>query len=258
MNLRKGLILAVAAIAAALLTHRLVARQNQSGMEHMHHAQGQPGDMGQMQHDTAENPEAAQGAHESMSHEHMEMNPHMYMTALRPQNPADSTRAEQILEILRRSVEKYRDYHVALAEGYQVFAPNLPEKRKHFTNWGHAYEAEFVFDAARPTSLLYDRAADGGWKLAGAMYTAPKRFTEDQLNDRVPLSVARWHKHVNLCLPPKGEPWTPGNFKKFGLAGSIATEEACQEAGGRWVPQIFGWMVHVYPFETDPAKVWAH
>jgi len=24
-----------------------------------------------------------------------------------------------------------------------------------------------------------------------------------------------------------------------------------------FVPRIFGWMVHVYPYETDPAKIWA-
>ncbi len=256
MSARKGLILLIAVVAVPL-AHRLVARQNQSGMEHMHHAQRQQDEMGQMQHDASQSPEAAQSANESMSHEHMEMNPHMSMTELRPQSPTDAKRAEQIVETLRQSIEKYKDYHVALAGGYQVFAPNLPEKRKHFTNWGYAYQAEFGFDPAHPTSLLYDRTP-GGWKLAGAMYTAPKRFTEDQLNGRVPLSVARWHKHVNLCLPPQGEPWTREKFKKFGLAGSIATEEACEEASGHWVPQIFGWMVHVYPFETDAAKIWAH
>jgi hypothetical protein len=48
------------------------------------------------------------------------------------------------------------------------------------------------------------------------------------------------------------------DLKEFGFRGSIATEEACEQAGGRWFPQIFGWMVHVYPYETDPAKVWAH
>ncbi len=25
----------------------------------------------------------------------------------------------------------------------------------------------------------------------------------------------------------------------------------------RWVPQVFGWMVHVWPNETDPSRVWA-
>jgi hypothetical protein len=42
----------------------------------------------------------------------------------------------------------------------------------------------------------------------------------------------------------------------FGLTGSITTAEACTAAGGYFKPHLSGWMVHVCPFETDPAKVW--
>ena len=31
------------------------------------------------------------------------------------------------------------------------------------------------------------------------MYTAPNSFNEDNLDQRIPLSVAQWHEHVNLC-----------------------------------------------------------
>ena len=89
------------------------------------------------------------------------------------------------------------------------------------------------------------------------MYTAPRRVSEDKLNERVPLSVAQWHAHVNICLPPKGQKYDPRQ-EMFGFAGSIATAEACRNAGGRFEPQIFGWMVHVYPFETTPAAIWRH
>jgi hypothetical protein len=37
------------------------------------------------------------------------------------------------------------------------------------------------------------------------MYAAPKRFGPEKLDARVPLSVAQWHKHVNWCVPRKGE-----------------------------------------------------
>jgi len=53
----------------------------------------------------------------------MDMSAHMYMTDLRPTNPADEKRAEEILTALRSAIEKYRDYKVALAEGYQIFLP---------------------------------------------------------------------------------------------------------------------------------------
>ena len=92
-------------------------------------------------------------------------------------------------------------------------------------------------------------------ELIGAMYTMPKRATEDQLNERVPLSVARWHPHTNLCLPPK-EQRGRADGTQFGLRGSISTPEACAEAGGRFLHVIFGWMVHVYPFESSREKIW--
>ena len=74
----------------------------------------------------------------------------------------------------------------------------------HFTNYRNAFRAGFVFDAARPTPLLY-RVTPRGYEMTGAMYTAPRTFSEDRLHRRVPLSLARWHAHINLCLPPRGQ-----------------------------------------------------
>ena len=200
---------------------------------------------------------AGKSANDAMADHDMKMSPHMFMTDLRPHNASDDQRAMQIVDALRKSIEKYKDYKVALADGFRIFLPNLPQPLYHFTNYGFGYEAEFNFDAEKPTSLLYKKTSDG-YELIGAMYTAPKSFTADQLNARVPLSVARWHEHVNLCLPQRGVPIQEVDWQKFGAEGSISTQPACEEAGGRWVPLIFNWMVHVYPFETDPRKVWAH
>ncbi len=200
---------------------------------------------------------AAQSANDSMSRMHMDMGTHMTMTALRPEVPADDQRAAAIVATLRAAIEKYRDFHVALADGYKIFLPNIPQQHYHFTSSYYGLEAQFTFDPAHPTSLLYTKTNDG-WELEGAMYTAPRRFTEDQLNARLPLSVARWHQHTNLCLPPRGARFQDVDWKEFGLRGSIATEDACEQAGGRWHAVIFNWMVHVYPFETDPKMIWAH
>jgi hypothetical protein len=187
----------------------------------------------------------------------MSNNPHMFMTELQPKHPGDDRRAEEIVEILGKSIAKYKDYKAALADGYQIFLPNVKQPVYHFTNYRNAIAAAFIFNPAHPTSLLYKKSGEG-YELVGAMFTAPKNATEDQLNDRVPLSVARWHEHVNFCLPPKGAAPAQVNWKEFGLAGSIASQDACAHANGRWIKQIFGWMVHVYPFQTDPDKVWAH
>jgi hypothetical protein len=216
-------------------------------------------DMNDMQHETDQNPEAARAANDAMSgHEMgMDMNPHIFMTQLQPKAPGDDRRANEIVEILGKSIIRYKDYRMALADGYQIFLPKVPQRQYHFTNYKNAFAAAFLFNPAHPTSLLYKKTAEG-YELQGAMFTAPKNATEDQLNERIPLSVARWHEHVNFCMPPRGVAAQQVNWKEFGLAGSIATEDACAKANGRWVKQIFGWMVHVYPFETDPDEVWAH
>lgn len=172
---------------------------------------------------------------------------HMFMTSMRPEKPGDAERANEIVAQLRAGIEKYKDYHAALDDGFRIFLPNLPQREYHFTNYRNGFLEAFTFDPARPTSLLYKKTATG-YDLVGAMYTMPKRASEDQLDERIPLSIAMWHLHTNLCLPPlgrlRGADWT-----KFGLQGSIATEDACTAAGGRFHPVVFGWMVHVYPYK---------
>jgi len=178
---------------------------------------------------------------------------HMTMTAMRAAAPGDVERANEIVAQLRTSLEKYKDYHAALDDGFRIFLPNIPQPEYHFTSYKNGFLEAFTFDPARPTSLLYKKAATG-YELVGAMYTMPKRATEDQLNARVPLSVAMWHLHTNLCMPPLGQLWT-ADWTKFGLKGSIATADACSAAGGRFQPSIFGWMVHVYPYEDSLDKI---
>jgi hypothetical protein len=195
------------------------------------------------------------GAMDAMSHmHHHQMGPHMYMTKLRTAAPQDWPKADEIAGELRESIEKYKDYHVALADGFRIFMPNLPQSEYHFTNYYNGFLESFSFDPTRPTSLLYKKTKTG-YDLIGAMYTMPKRVSEEQLNERVPLSVAQWHLHTKLCMPPKEERGH-ADLTKFGLQGSILTKEACTEAGGTFYPVIFGWMVHVYPFEESREKIW--
>jgi hypothetical protein len=177
------------------------------------------------------------------------------MTKPRTHNAADRKRAEEIAEQLRAAIEKYKDYHVALNHGFKIFLPRVPQKEYHFTNYLNGFLESFAFDPARPTSLLYRKTATG-YELVGAMYTMPKSATEEQLNERVPLSMATWHQHTNLCVPPP-DGRRKADYMKFGLRGSIHTKEACDAAGGKFYPVIFGWMVHVYPYEDSTAKVFA-
>ncbi len=226
------------------------AKSNPAGGQSM---PGMPGmDMGNTEERSDDH--AQTGAMHSMQPGHHMSGPHMRMTPMRPATPEDLARADQIAATLREAIEQYKDYRVALADGYKIFMPNLPQAQYHFTNYWNGYLEGFTFDPARPTSLLYKKTRDG-YELVGAMYTAPRSATLEQLNERVPLGIASWHVHVNFCMPPRDHA-AHADWTRFGLTGSIATAEACAEAGGKFYPQIFGWMVHVYPFETSRAKVW--
>lgn len=202
------------------------------------------------------NSDAAMSAMRSME-EIMNMGPHMKMTAVRPEQPGDAERANHVAEEARKVGEKYLNYHAALAAGFVIFHPEIPQKIYHFVNYDYAMEAAENFNPDHPTALLYEKH-DEDYKLVGVMYTAPRHFSEEELNQRIPLSIAKWHEHVNDCVPPvnqKGDLLAP--HPRFGLRGSITTKEACDAAGGMFHPVVFNWMVHVYPFEQDQTRVWS-
>lgn len=177
---------------------------------------------------------------------------HLKWTAKRKADPEDKDRAAQVAQALKQAIEKYKDYRVALNKGFRPFLLNVPQPYYYFTKQLDRFKVPLAFDLAQPTSLLY-RKTENGYELIGAMYIAPKDASERELHARVPLSVAQWHAHVNVCIPPKGTTdWT-----RFGVRGSIATEAECKKAGGRFVPQLFGWMLPVYPFKDTPEEIWS-
>ena len=236
-------------------------------------------DMGAMEHAMAPN---EMGSHMRM------MENHMRMTELRSPAADDETRAHAILETLRSSLERYRNYRVALAKGMRIFLPGIPQEDYHFTDFAQAgLEYQGRFDISHPGSLLYTRDAACDYTLIGAMYSAPPEATMDDLDAIVPLSISRWHVHTNICIPEQmtigdlfrndlGADRTglPGLLPvsatnavelnrrygfladgRFGFEGTISDSRQCNAAGGHFYDQVFGWMVHVYPFAGDDLKV---
>jgi hypothetical protein len=189
-----------------------------------------------------------------------DMDPHMSMTKLRPREPGDQARADAIVAAAKKAAERYRDYRKAEADGYTIFMPEQHQNVYHFIRESSVLENKERFDPDQPPGLLYTKieAPTPGYKLIGVMYMARYGTTEEELNARVPLSIARWHVHLNMCVPqqPEQRNWLMGD-PTFGLNGSITTAEACRAAGGQFRPHLSGWMTHVYPFETDPTKVWS-
>jgi hypothetical protein len=189
----------------------------------------------------------------------LDRNEHMEMTAPRPLQPGDQQRADAVVVAARKVMEQYADYRKALTSGYTILAPGVKQRVYHFTLNGDFHANLAHFDLEKPTSLLYVRLPSPGprYKIVGLMYGAPYDVTEDELNRRIPLSVARWHKHSNICMPPNGlnvDLMHPGSL--FGPLGSIVTADACKAAGGNFLPHPIGWVVHVYASETDPSKIW--
>ena len=221
---------------------------------------------------------------------HMMIGDHMTMTPTRPQTPADAQRGEEIIATMRRVLVRYQDSDAAVAAGYIPYMPTVPQDVYHFANRALSAD-EYLGDVSieRPGALLFERKTFGGYKLVGAMYSAPANYTLDQLDAIIPLSLTHWHAHTNICLPagvteqdvmngdvrghfrasipinPMGLSFSAGTSARmrlgymadprFGFAGTISTAADCQALGGNFHPQIFGWMVHVYPFQSDDLKV---
>ncbi len=130
------------------------------------------------------------------------MTNHMCITPMRPKQPGDEGKAKTVVAQVRATIEKYKDYKKALADGYVQANPTVDQPQFHFNNDANAKLADSEFDPTRPTSLLYFQTPTQKFRLEGVMFTARPNATEDELNERIPLSVARWHKHTNFCGAP--------------------------------------------------------
>ncbi|MGO9602030.1 MAG: hypothetical protein ACLQAT_01260 [Candidatus Binataceae bacterium] len=262
------------AICAALLgAASIVAADDMAGMD-MSSGSGESSDSGAM---------GGMG-------KHMMMGDHMTMTPLRPETAADVQRGEEIIATMRRVLTKYQDSDAAIAAGYIPYMPTVPQDVYHFASREFTAD-EYAGDIniEHPGAMLYEKKTLGGYKLVGAMYSAPANYTLDQLNAIIPLGLAHWHAHTNICLPNgvTEQDIMNGNIQghatastynrpmgfsaassagarmrfgymadpRFGFTGTISTESDCEAVGGNFHPQIFGWMVHVYPFASDDLKV---
>ena len=177
---------------------------------------------------------------------------HLCMTPLRPMQPGDEERAKALVAQVKAVLEKYKDYKKALADGYTIANPNVEMPQYHFMNAANAKLADTQFDPTRPTALLYYHTGNQRYRLEGVMYTDDVDATEDQLNQRIPLSIARWHQHINFCAAPAEQdqrvPWRPPRSSAC-LARSTRRRPA-RPQGGTFFPIILNWMVHVFPYEA--------
>ena len=220
-----------------------------------------PGYAGQQEQKMSNMPEmdmSGMGDMSNMGPSMAAMAGHIYMTPLQAKRPGDEDRAKAVVAEAKATMERYKDYRQALADGYVIANPKLEQPQYHFNNDNNARQANLHFDPSKPTSLLYRRTPTQRYKLEGVMYTARPDATEDELNQRIPLSVARWHEHINFCAAPADRVKDyHGAHPKFGMFGSINTKAACEAEGGTFYPYMFTWMIHVFPYENNFKEVFS-
>lgn len=122
------------------------------------------------------------------------------------------------------------------------------------------------FEPTKPVSLLYKKDEKGQLKLIGAMYATGASASPESLDAMLPISMAHWHEHVNLCYPGGDAARYLSQRRKIDAGAVFALElflsntsaRECESAGGQFVPVDFGWMVHVYMFAgtEDPKVIW--
>jgi hypothetical protein len=178
-------------------------------------------------------------SHEQHASGNMAMNPSHAGGA--PVSYAELKNTVALLERAQKATAKYQDVHVAEAEGYQVVGPDVPGMGVHFVL---TLEPN-GFDVEKPPILLYQKTPTG-YTLVGVSYlwSAAEGPDGQPLDPPFPKSLARWHRHGNVCVLPHLE-------NPHGL-----TEAQCREQGGRFVAKT-QWLVHAWIWKDNPSGVFS-
>jgi hypothetical protein len=191
---------------------------------------------------------------------------HMRMGPTRTATMADSARAAAVVAAARAALSQYVDVKVAERDGYYRNMPWLDDQPiYHYNSAENANAAERgKFDPSRPVSLLYKKNDRGQLNVVGAMYATSASAAPDSLDALLPVSMAHWHQHVNLCYPGKSIGRYLTGKVDAGLVFvmktliDITSAPVCEAAGGRFVSSEAGWMAHVYMFpgSNDAKAIW--
>ena len=186
---------------------------------------------------------------------------HMRMGPTRTATVADSARAAAIVVATRTALSRYMDVKLAERDGYYRTMASLEDLPIYHYNSLPNFNAasQGNFDLTKPVSLLYQKDTQGQMKLVGAMYAARDGAAPTQLDSLLPISMAHWHEHVNLCYPYRGPRKLDASAVFWlKLYFSITSASECAAAGGQFVPSDAGWMAHIYMFagDGDPKVIW--
>jgi len=129
-----GAFLVFTILLAALPAHRTPAQQASAQESATQTPDANHGSMpGMDMSDEHANEKAA--VHDMTPGHHDAHSQHMTMTEMHERTAEDVQRASEIVAQLRAGIEKYRDYRVALNDGFKIFLPNIPQLEYHFTSY---------------------------------------------------------------------------------------------------------------------------
>jgi hypothetical protein len=163
----------------------------------------------------------------------------MRLTGSVPGTAADTARALDVVRRLRSAIAPYQTLQAAAAAGYHARRDSTAVRTGRLLHAGRrrrAAEPDGGLSVDPPQSLLYRRVPDGSMRLAGAMLVAPPDATAEDLDAMIPLSVARWHRHVNVCAVREG--------RERRVLRRVSSAEECTAAGGRFRAKS-RYMIHV-------------
>ena len=148
--------------------------------------------------------------------------------------PEQQARATTLIEDSLKDLPKYADTAAAVADGYASIG-DAATGDEHYIKLSLIEDNDFL-DATQPESLVYKVNGDTR-TLAGAMYIASARATDDPtlLNFAGPLM--QWHNHGNLC-------WAPGPDGKPRVVGITDANGNCANGvntGGQ-NPMVHVWI----------------
>ena len=132
----------VLAFSVSLLSPMDGVRSAQAGESAQGESSGQSADMDQHDHE--------EGTVDMMVPHQQHLGPHMKWTVLRMANADDTQRADQIVQTLRQALAKYKDYWVAMDDGYVPLHPERKPKHYHFANKQRRFLAKVRFEPAEP------------------------------------------------------------------------------------------------------------
>jgi hypothetical protein len=162
----------------------------------------------------------------------------------RPWDPADGidisgvpgvtaeqeARATKLIEDSLRELPKWSTTAAAEADGYRSIG-DAGTGSEHFIK-ATIVQDDVMLDPTQPESLVYSVAKDGTKTLAGAMFIASMRPTDDPELTNWAGPLMQWHNHGNLC-------WEAGK-----VVGIVDANGKCARGnnGGGEFPMVHVWV----------------